>query len=446
MKERFAATRAKAVEILVAVETGGAHSSALLQRASKIPAVHFPLLQRLVKGALQWREQLDAEWRKISDKRLDELTPAQRNLIRIALYQLLHLEKVDRRLVLSETSQIARSIDGRFAKHLAAILLGISKAGGRRAGHSKEASTVSEIAREYSHPEWLIRRWIDQWGTDETIQLCLANNRAWPVCVRVNSLKATASEVERSLRRAGATLERCKVVANCYRITRMPKGKRLDDLEAFHFGLVQVQDESSCLMGLLLQPRPGESVVDLCAAPGGKAVHMAALMENRGRILAVDIHESKLKLIKENCQRQGVKIVRLKRADARNLKLNMLADKVLLDAPCSGLGILGRKVDVRWAKSEKVIHELAVLQLELLRNAASLIRPGGTLLYSTCTIEPKENEEVVEKFLSTHPEFSIIRPKDVPDTLITARGFVRTWPHRHRMGGSFAALLAKSPP
>jgi 16S rRNA (cytosine967-C5)-methyltransferase len=168
------------------------------------------------------------------------------------------------------------------------------------------------------------------------------------------------------------------------------------------------------------------------------------MMRNKGKVLAIDIHEKKLKLIRDNSRRLGLTIVEPREADASKLKLHHSADRVLLDAPCSGLGVLGRKADVRWAKDEKVIAELCELQAALLNNAATLVRPGGRLVYSTCTVESDENERIVETFLSAHKKFRIVPPpENAPKELFSKEGFLRTWPHRHEIAGGFAAVLER---
>ncbi len=438
-------TRALAVEILCQSERPGAHSNALLQRARSKLSLHYPLLQRMVKGTLQWRDRIDSIWLRHAKQATSSLGAQERNLIRIAVYQLLFLEHVERELILRETETLVQQFNPEGARKAVSLLRSLdpSEASAEVSNAEKNLSS-DDIARNFSHPVWLVRRWIEQWGKEETIKLCAANNRPWPVCVRVNSLKAKPQQVAKSLQAQGVHVSRGKFVKGCFHLQKIPRDVDLESLEAFRYGLMQVQDESSALMGLLLDPQPGESVLDLCAAPGGKAVHLAALMRNEGRILAVDIHDSKLSLVKDNCKRPGAKIVRLKCADASTLALQSPADKILLDAPCSGLGVLGRKADIRWAKDARTIEELAQLQGRLLDNSAKLLRPGGRVLYSTCTIDPLENEGVVNAFLTRHPNFKVIVPTErCPRELLTKEGFVRTWPHRHGMAGAFAALLEK---
>jgi 16S rRNA (cytosine967-C5)-methyltransferase len=225
---------------------------------------------------------------------------------------------------------------------------------------------------------------------------------------------------------------------------RVKSLSRIGQMDLFRSGLFTIQDESAALPALLLAPEPGERVLDLCAAPGGKATHIAELMKNKGQVIAVDKYEAKLALIKGACERLGLKNVELLAADARTLE-NMTVDKVLLDAPCSGLGVLAKKPDIKWKRDFADIVKLSRMQSEMLDDAVRFIRPGGVIVYSTCSIEPEENQGVVTSFLYRQPEFHLDPAgKYVNQALVSPEGFVETYPHRHGMDGSFAARLVRS--
>lgn len=434
------ATRIKALQILNQVDSAQAHSSALLKAASRDPKLHFGLLQRLVKGTLQWKSRLDAALDSSPMLASRDISPELRNILRMAAYQVLFMERVRKDLVLSESLELAK----RFARELAArnvreIISGLEK---KQLKKLSPSSSTAEIAEICSHPQWLVERWIRQFGRDEAIAMCEANNRPWPVCVRVNSLRSSPNDLAKVFRAERVKVERGEFLPECYRILALPAGRRLDRLESFRKGLFQVQDESSALVAKLLDPRPGESIVDLCAAPGGKASHCAMLMRNQGNILAIDIHAAKIRFIQENAKRLGLSIIQTRVGDALTIQLKRKADRVLLDAPCSGLGVLGRKSDLRWAKDAETLVELSELQLRLLSHAAELVKPGGRLVYSTCTVEPDENEAIIDAFLGSHLGWKVVDAADFVDQALTTKdGYVRTWPHRHGMGGAFAAAL-----
>ena len=215
-------------------------------------------------------------------------------------------------------------------------------------------------------------------------------------------------------------------------------------MDLFRGGMFTVQDESAALPCLLLDPRPGDRVIDLCAAPGGKTTNLAEIMRNEGEVVAVDRHEAKLGLIRASCDRLGLTNVSLLAADSAALE-TAPADRVLLDAPCSGLGVLAKKPDIKWKRDVSDILKLTKIQAGLLENAARLVKPGGVLVYSTCTVEPDENEEMVAAFLARHGEFALESAAPfVSSDLVNAAGFVETFPHRHGMDGSFAARLVRT--
>jgi 16S rRNA (cytosine967-C5)-methyltransferase len=215
-------------------------------------------------------------------------------------------------------------------------------------------------------------------------------------------------------------------------------------MDLFRNGLFTIQDESAAFPCLLLAAKPGERVLDLCAAPGGKTTHIGEIMKNEGTLVAIDKYEAKLGLIKSACERLGLRIVQLHSADAVTLTDDPY-DRVLLDAPCSGLGVLAKKPDVKWKRDVSDILALVHLQTALMENAARLVRPGGVLVYSTCTTEPEENLGIIRTFLEKHPEFSAENAGQfVNHDVVSPEGFVETFPHRHAMDGSFAARLVRS--
>jgi len=262
-----------------------------------------------------------------------------------------------------------------------------------------------------------------------------------------NTLKIGTPALRRALQTAGLACHPAPYHPDCTIVDALPHDRRLNELSAYHDGLFLVQDESSAFVTRVVDPQPGEFVVDLCSAPGGKAANMAMLMRNQGRILAVDLHPKRLGVVAANGARLGISIVETVGADGRVAHVDRPADRVLVDAPCSGLGTLGRRSDARWNKSEDDLPRLRALQLELLWHAATLLRPGGRLVYSTCTIAPEENEGIVREFLRDNPTYRAIDASDglpdLPSALVDEQGYYHTWPHRHGMGGAFGAALVR---
>ena len=288
-----------------------------------------------------------------------------------------------------------------------------------------------------------MRRWVDQWGVDETCALCQADNQIPPLTVRVNTLKGGREEAINRLRDDNIEASPTPFSPVGLIIENPPS---LSAWEPLQKGWFQVQDEAAQLVSILLAPQFGERVLDLCAAPGGKTTPLAELMQDQGEICAVDVSTVKLVVLKENCRRLGISMVKARPLDATtSLPFPPGSfDRVLVDAPCSGLGVIRRRGEMRWRKTEAQIKALARIQKTLLESASMLVRPGGRLVYSTCTILPEENEVIVDGFLEHNRHFSIEDPGDlVPGSVVEPSGYVRTWPDIHDTDGSFAACLKR---
>ncbi len=311
--------------------------------------------------------------------------------------------------------------------------------------------TVRYLSIRYSHPEWMIQRWLKRWGKDETEALCQANNEPSQTWIRVNTLKISREDLAEELFREGVSVEFG---------TRAPESLRIQNfgaierLESFKAGFFTVQDESSQLVAHVVAPKPGQCVLDACSAPGGKTTHLAQIMRDEGVILAFDVHAHKLELVDQLALRLGITCIETELGDARELPGIKLysQQRVLVDAPCSGLGVLRRRADLRWQKAEQDLQDLPLLQAAILERAASCVEVGGDLIYSTCTIEPEENFELVKKFRSTHPEFEPVNlVDDLPFELEEARdlqqateGMLQLLPHRHGTDGFFLAKFRRT--
>jgi len=441
--------REMALQILYRIETQKAYSTVLLDQAANDHDWdgNQALLRQLVKGTLEWRGKIDSVLKPIIKGDLESLTPWIRNILRLATYQILFLDRIAPEVAVNESVELAKRYGHQGTVRLVNAVL--RKVVAQR--HQKIAPAIVEqdpaeyIATNFSHPKWMVQRWIQQFGVEETIELCMANNRAGHLCLRTNTLKGSTSDLRRQLEKEGIEFRPADYAPDCTLVTTLPRTTRLNQLSSYCDGLFQVQDESSVLVAYLVDPQPGEYIVDLCSAPGGKTTHMAALMQNQGRILAVDLHRHRLHLIHANARRLGITMLEEVCADGRTLQLDHLADRVLVDAPCSGFGALGRRSDARWNKAESDLPGLHVLQRELLQHAATLVKPGGRLVYSTCTIDAEENEGIVQAFLNASPEYTLLGASThIPASLIDQQGYYRTWPHRHEMGGAFGAVMVRS--
>jgi len=441
--------REVAVRVLERVERGEPADSALdreLRRARPTDADRR-LATEIVYGVLRRLNLVDYSLDAYSSRSMSSVEPWVRQVLRVAAYQMLFLDGVPAYAAVNEAVEAARR---RGREEAGGFINGLLRALARRGAPRLPAPTPDRLrylALKHSHPEWLVHRWVRRWGEGRAERIMEANNRVPPLSVRVNRLRATRDQVRSTLAAEGVRTVPGALLPEALVLVQSPPVR---SLRSFRRGLFQVQDESSMLATRILDPSPGETVIDACAAPGGKATHAAELMDDRGVVLAVDASRRRLRLISENCSRLGISIVDTVCGDARDLReaTGATADRVLVDAPCSALGTLSRNPDARWRKDAASIVEAASLQLDILRGAARCVRPGGVLVYCTCTVEPEENEETVEAFLGLEPEFRAEPlgpwlPAELSDAPGASEGMLTLLPGEHGTDGFFAARLKR---
>jgi 16S rRNA (cytosine967-C5)-methyltransferase len=406
-------------------------------------------ISHLVLGVLRWRLRLDWIIEQNADFPLKKVDPAVLNILRLALHQIFFMDRVPESAAVDEAVKQAKR---REPKHVVSFVNGILRNVCRRKDTivfpDPQKNPLLYLSRFHSYPEWFVQRGLHVWGREFTEGLLAAGNRIPSLIIRANSLKVSRSELLKELEAEGVQ-GRPTPFSPQGIILQSFKG-RVDQLSAFGKGLFQVQDEAAQVTSLLLAPRAGERVLDICAGLGGKTTHMAELMGDQGEMIALDMNVMRLLRLNENLVRLGINCVSSVGADAsRNLSslFYCLFDRVLIDAPCSGLGVLSRHPDGKWNKSERDIQRLSALQKTIVDRAVSVIRKGGRMLYVACTVTEEENEEVVRHCLETHREISLVNLKeDAPEwarELIDERGFLRTFPHVHSMDGFFGALFVK---
>ena len=437
-----------AVEILNRIDAEGAYAEPLLDAAlsgAKIANPHDRgLLTELVYGTLRMQGRLDWVIGQLYRGDAVALETAVRNILRTGLYQLLLSDRIPPFAAVNEAVAIARDVSPAASGLVNAIL--------RNAIREKDAiiwpdmakSPEKAIAALHSHPPWLVRRLLAQFDMEETVAICRANNSIPPFALRVNTLKASREHALAALIEAGIAAEPTLYSSDGIILTSPAPGLR--ETALYKGGVIRIQDEASGLIGRIVAPEPGERVLDLCAGSGGKTLHLAALMENRGSITALDLHSERLRMLREEAGRLGASIVETRTGDAATPVESFLKmfDRVLMDAPCSGLGTLRRNPEIRWRLVPADPNKCMQTQKLLLRSAADCVRPGGRLVYSVCTVTPEENEIVIGDFLRNHPDFRLIPPANLPPALIDTQGYFRTSPHLQGMDGFFAALLVRS--
>ena len=453
--------RKVALECLLTLSHSSASIASVVDSAYERYAINGRerrFINGLVYGVIRWQRQLDWVLDQFINPRF-QLNARHRNILRLGAFQLLHLDGVPAHAAIFETVQLATSHlrqnkRRKTAGFINAVLRSVQREGATLTYPLLDTNPTEHIAFSLSYPTWLVKRWLETRGVSWTLAFCRASNQIAPLALRVNTLLTKREEICQSLEASGIAATASKVAPDGITLENRAitafddagEGTLKDILNRED---VYVQDESAMLVAHLLSPENAECIVDLCAAPGGKTTHLAHLMGNAGKIVAVDVSAEKIALLERNCRRVGARNVETQVMDGTKADLGFIktADAVLIDAPCSGFGTLRRHPDIRWNKTLKQIHALSEIQYNLLKNAAKHIKPGGVLVYSTCSTEPIENEEVVQRFLTDFPMYTVENAKDfLPDVLpsmITPQGFVQTFPHEHGIDGAFAARLRK---
>lgn len=438
--------RETALQIINEVEHQGAYANiALAKRLSggKLTELDRRFVTELVYGTIKAKVTLDYFLQKFVSRPLKGVSPVILNILRLGVYQLVFLDKIPASAACNQSVELAKKYGhAGTVKFVNGVLRSITRQPEKLTYPDKEKQPEAYLSLAYFHPLWMMKRWLKRYGFAATEALCAANNEIPPLILRTNTLKITRDQLLAEVAATGAEAEAITIVPEGIVCRHHPALATFSPLQN---GLCQVQDISSMLVAHVLDPQPGERILDACGAPGGKTTHIAALMKNQGNILAVDLYEHKLAIVRENAKRLGITIIETLEMDAVKLSTRKLppADRVLVDAPCSGLGVLRHKPDSRWRKSPKILAELPELQLDILQSAAGCVKPGGVVVYSTCTIEPEENEMVIEKFLSQNPEFSL----DCAGSYLpqpTSEKMIQFLPHRDGQDGFFIARLQRS--
>jgi 16S rRNA (cytosine967-C5)-methyltransferase len=442
--------RELASEILSKVDTQKAYADILLDqtlRAADLEDRDRALLTELTYGTLRWRGTIDARLGQSLSRSLAEIDPLLRNLLRLACYQLLYLERIPPYAAVNEAVELAKIHRGRKA---AGFVNGVLRNFLRQPlGEAKSppaGDAPDSLAIRYSHPQWLVRRWLGELGIDGATALMRANNEKAPLTLRANLLKCSREELLDRLSQAG--IEATATSFSPQGIL-LSAGGVVEKLPGFAGGLFQVQGEASQLIARILAPLSGERILDACAAPGGKSTHIAELMHDEGEIIAVDISARGIEKIRQNRDRLGFQSLRAICADvtAENSELARAPfDRVLVDAPCSGLGTLRAHPEIKWQRDENEIRRLSGLQQKILKGVAGYLKPGGILVYSTCTLAREENEANVESFLKEHVQFELQdAARYLPEKARhMANGkYFQALPHRDRSDGFFAARMRK---
>ncbi len=399
----------------------------------------------ILYGTIRWKIKIDYLLQKFSKIKVSKISPWALSCLRTAIYQIYFMDRVPDFAAVNQAVEISKKQERKSSSFVNGILRNILR-NKDEFENINEADENQRLSIEYSHPKWFVELLIKQYGKDFTIDLMKQNNIPPSLTIRVNTLKCKREDlkkllIEKDVEVKDGSLDEALIVKG---YGMMEKSKE------FREGLFTIQDESSMLSAKVLDPKPGEKILDMCSAPGGKSTHMAQLMENKGEIISIDIYEHKIKLIKENAKKLGISIINTKIMDSAvfNNELVECADRVLVDAPCSGLGLIRKKPEIRWNVSYEDILALAKIQYNILKNASKYVKEKGTLVYSTCTITKKENEEIIKKFLEENKNFSMVDiSKYIPDNYINEtckEGYIKLFPNMQHTDGFFIAKLIRN--
>ncbi|MFC5703430.1 16S rRNA (cytosine(967)-C(5))-methyltransferase RsmB [Cohnella faecalis] len=448
--------REVAMDILKRIDTDGAYSGLELNKAlsaSGMSRQDAALATEIVYGTIQRLATIDRVLEQKVKGWPSKVEPWARSLLRLSYYQLRWLDRVPAHAVVDEAVRLAKK---RGHAGIAGLVNGVLR-GVLRDGVVQPLPAnlppAERIALEHSYPGWMVERWIADYGAEIAEAICAAGNVPPHASARVNRLRTNRDDLLASMKEAGVYAGESPVSPDGIIATRAGS---LVSTDWFKEGQLSIQDESSMLVAAVADPRPGMAVLDCCAAPGGKSMHLAERMENRGDVFANDVHPHKKALIDEQAERLGLGIVRTMTGDAKELSLVLPTesmDIVLLDAPCSGLGVIRRKPEIKWNKQPQDVESLSALQGELLQSVRALVKPGGTLVYSTCTVAKEENERAIRSFLERNPEFSldpdwpeeVLRPLRQAEGVLPQpfEGMLQILPHQFGSDGFFIARMKR---
>ena len=438
-------SRETALRVLIACRTNGAWADAALQAQIKRAALSrrdAALCSRLVYGVLQNQLLLDFYIGTYCSQRPDHLQPPLQDILRLGAYQILYLEKVPDSAAVNSSVELAKYMKrGQAAGLVNAVLRKLSQ-NKDRLPTIPDQDEAKYLSIRYSHPKWLVKRLLPILGRTETEVFLACGNTQPQITAQINTCRTTAERTAEALAVEGVRAEAHPWMPACLLLSGTGD---LEHVEAFQSGSFYIQDPAARLSVMASGIKPGERMLDVCAAPGGKSFAAAIQMGDRGTVLACDIHQNKLKRIHDGAARLGLQSIETTAVDGRIFRAEWEGqfDLVLVDAPCSGLGIIRKKPDIRYKKLDS-LFAMPVIQRAILDNAARYVRPGGTLLYSTCTILPEENEEVSDGFLSEHPEF-LMTPFTLPEPIGTCNGRMTLWPHRHQTDGFYICRMTRRP-
>ncbi|RJP77231.1 MAG: 16S rRNA (cytosine(967)-C(5))-methyltransferase RsmB [Desulfobacteraceae bacterium] len=446
--------RQTALQILTALDQGKGTLDqtleSILNENDGISQRDRALTHALVFGVTRWKKKLDWVIEHYSKTPLKKIDAIVLNILRMGIFQILHMDRIPDSAAVNTSVEMGKVINQPWlAGYMNGLLRNVVRNRSEIPFPSMEQDFIHYLSITYSFPGWLVKKWVSRYTKEETIAMCEAANRIPPITIRTNTLKTTREELETALSTAVKTIHPTRHSPFGLQITAPTT--MISKLEAFQNGWFQVQDEAAQLVSLLVSPRPGQHVLDACAGLGGKTAHLAQLMKNQGRLIALDSSTQKLEKLEKEMNRLGIHMVETVSHDLHHPLKHSLSgqfDHILLDAPCSGLGVIRRNPDIKWTESRNDLAGYQKRQLQFLSNLADLLKLGGRLTFAVCSLEIEETDQVVERFLNDHPVFQPEdRSPELPDSMnknLYDNNRLATCPHRDDMDGFFSICFRKT--
>jgi 16S rRNA (cytosine967-C5)-methyltransferase len=444
VKDLYQGVRGLAIKILNRIDRTDAYLERLLDnemKSAELKGQDKALLYEIVHGVVRWQGRLDWILNGFYKGTFSKAIPNLKNALRVALYQVMFLDRVPDYAAVNEVVEFVKRLQGQKPADLVnAVLRNIIRSKNAIRYPEPEEDLTGYLAAYYSHPSWLVKRYVQKFGREETEKLLFTNNEKPFLTLRINALKTKPDDFKQLLESVHLNYRQGVYLPEFFKLQNLTN---ITAWEYYSKGFFNIQDESAGLACRLLDVQEGFRILDMCAAPGGKTAYIAALIHSRGEVVAIDRFESRLKLLQKNMERLEVDCVRTVALDA--LEYHSLPfDRILVDVPCSGTGTLSKKPDIKWRRDIFDIRDLNKIQLNLLSKAATLVKKDGVIVYSTCSIEPEENFEIVKEFLSKENNFKLESAKGIfPDEIVDENGCIQTLPQKHKMDGAFSAKLVR---
>ena len=432
MKIDFA--RNIALKSLYEINTKQAYSNIVLDKfinenREKLSNLDINFISELVYGVVTWKLTLEYIIQKYSKTKIKKMSDWVKNILYLGSYQILFLDKVPKSAAVNESVNLCKKYNFKSVGLVNAILRKIEKSDYKEI--SNITNSITRISLKYSMPEWIVKKFCDEYGEEETANICQNLNLRPNISVRINRLKGKMDLGEKGI------LEDFRTITGTKNITKTKE---------YIEGNITIQDEAAGLSSFVLAPKEGEIVLDACSAPGGKTTYLAELMHNKGKIVAWDIYEERLKQVEQNAKRLGIDIIQTEVHDATKLKEEYVEkfDKILLDVPCLGLGVIRRKPDIKWNRQEDDIKEISDIQFNILKTCSKYLKKNGTLVYSTCSMLKEENDAIIEKFIKEEKFETVNIEEQIPNEFskITTNNMVQFLPSQNH-DGFFITMLKK---